>query len=1175
MNQWGMICIILIVLFLSPFSVSGQGEFNNWYFGYKAGVTFNSGSPGIILNGQMDAYRTSVSVSDSLGNLLFYSNGESVWNKNHQVMPNGSGLHANINCDQTVGVIRKIEDDSSYYLFTMMNTYWPFSPYNGLHYSVINMRLNGGLGDIENGSKEIPLQTMYDVPMLMATVRHHNNKDAWVIVRNMFNANNFSAFLITSSGISTTPVISQSSSPANELSYCNPGTMRVSPDGNKLVCPYQDTVEFCGFNSGNGQITPLFLFKTGPKLFNTGWHYMEFSLDSKYLYCSTGDWPWTSSNIYQYDASKTDSALFKQSEILVGYRNRGVHLQRGPDGKIYGGEAGKDSLSVIQNPDQQGIACNYQPHIISLSGRQCTQGMPDLLQRYYIFINAQGKCEHIPVLFNPVIWPPADTIRWNFGDPSSGSANVSNLTNPIHVFSNAGTYTVELYVRHNDNRTDTTWKNITIYPSPSPTITGNISPCVGVTEVYQTQPGFSDYQWTHTGTLISGGTAGDNSITIQWNSPGSQSVGVNYRNSQGCYAQLPFSLPVSVAQISTVSITINTPLTNVCSGTAASFTATPINPGTNPVYIWKVNDVATGPNIPVFTYIPANNDVITCVLNSDVSCPVGNPAVSNAIALTVNPLAPVSVSISPAVNPVCEGIPVTFNATPVNPGLSPAYQWKVNGLNVGSNSNTYSYVPLNGDVVNCILTSSLTTCVTSNPATSNPVTMTVNPVLPVSVSIAASATSVCSGASVTLTATPVNPGSSPVYQWKVNGGNAGTNALSYSYVPLNGDVISCVLTSSLTTCVTSNPATSNPVIITVNPLLPVSVSITASANPVCSGSPITFNATALNQGSVPVYQWKVNGLNMGTNSSTYSYVPVNGDIVQCTLTSSEPCAINNPASCIPFPVSVKPLPQVTYSSCYDTITTITAQPIKLKGGVPVGGTYSGPGVNSITGYFNPSAAGVGVKTISYSYQNIYSCSDSKNRTITVQPSPSFTCGGLLTDLRDGKTYPTVLLGTQCWMQKNLDYGSAISAVNHQKDNCLAEKYCYNDIASNCSLYGGLYQWDEMMQFMDTPAQQGLCPAGWHIPTQAEWLVLFNYYQGQGLAGKPMQDSIISGFKALENGVNYSNASWNFKGFASIFWTSTPSGSIKAVSHGMNLINFSVSDYYSNRSNAFGVRCVRD
>jgi len=160
------------------------------------------------------------------------------------------------------------------------------------------------------------------------------------------------------------------------------------------------------------------------------------------------------------------------------------------------------------------------------------------------------------------------------------------------------------------------------------------------------------------------------------------------------------------------------------------------------------------------------------------------------------------------------------------------------------------------------------------------------------------------------------------------------------------------------------------------------------------------------------------------------------------------------------------------------------------------------------------------------------------------------------------------------MQKNLNYGSSIQGTTGQTDNCVNEKYCYSDNPANCNLYGGLYQWDELMAYTNTPGSQGLCPPGWHIPTQAEWLVLFNNSLTQGMAGKPLQDSIFNGFRAKESGVDYSNITWKFQGFATIYWSSSSYGTIKALSHGMNLQNFSVSDYYSNRSNAFAVRCLK-
>jgi uncharacterized protein (TIGR02145 family) len=232
-------------------------------------------------------------------------------------------------------------------------------------------------------------------------------------------------------------------------------------------------------------------------------------------------------------------------------------------------------------------------------------------------------------------------------------------------------------------------------------------------------------------------------------------------------------------------------------------------------------------------------------------------------------------------------------------------------------------------------------------------------------------------------------------------------------------------------------------------------------------------------------------------------------------------------------------------------------------------------VNPATSVFSPATAGVGIKTISYSYTNFSLCSSAATKTIMVQASLPFSCGSNLFDIRDNKGYPTVQIGSQCWMRKNLNYGSRISGTIEQTDNCVNEKYCYGDADANCSLYGGLYQWDEVMAYGNTPGSQGLCPPGWHVPTQAEWMTLFNASLTQGLAGKPLQDSIINGFRAIESGFDYSNITWKYQGFANILWSSNSFSTIKALSHGMNLQNFGVSDYYSNRSNAFAVRCLKD
>jgi len=350
------------------------------------------------------------------------------------------------------------------------------------------------------------------------------------------------------------------------------------------------------------------------------------------------------------------------------------------------------------------------------------------------------------------------------------------------------------------------------------------------------------------------------------------------------------------------------------------------------------------------------------------NCSALNPTIHHVTVIVDS----VKVAVSTSIINICAGNPVIFTAVPTNGGATPSYQWKVNGLNAGTNNPIYTYAPVNGDQVNCILNSSLTSCITNNPATSNTITMIVNPNLPVSVIITASENPVCAGTTVTFTATPTNGGTSPAYQWKVNGANTGTNNPIYSYLPNNGDVITCILTSNAT-CISGNPATSNSITMTVTMGLPAIITIAASSNPFCPGSPVTFSAAPINGGSGPTYQWKVNGVNAGTNSITFTYDPANNDSVSCVMHSNLSCVTGNPATSAKIIMSGTLAPIVIFTSCFDTITTVNAKPIILKGGIPLGGSYSGPGVNSSTSVFDPSATGVGTHTIVYSYTNANNC----------------------------------------------------------------------------------------------------------------------------------------------------------------------------------------------------------
>ena len=208
------------------------------------------------------------------------------------------------------------------------------------------------------------------------------------------------------------------------------------------------------------------------------------------------------------------------------------------------------------------------------------------------------------------------------------------------------------------------------------------------------------------------------------------------------------------------------------------------------------------------------------------------------------------ISFMASANPSCAGSMVDYIAFPVNGGTAPVYQWYINGIPAGNGLDIFSFIPADGDLVYVMMTSN-EPGVTGNPATSDTVMMTVNPLLPVSISVAASASAVCPGTLVTFTATPVNGGETPEYQWKVNGtAMPGANEVTYTYIPANGDVVSCVLTPDIL-CASGNPASSDGLTMTVHPY-PVPV-ISGPAS-VCVNSSGNIYAT---QAGMTGYEWNV------------------------------------------------------------------------------------------------------------------------------------------------------------------------------------------------------------------------------------------------------------------------------------------------------------------------------
>jgi PKD repeat protein len=414
--------------------------------------------------------------------------------------------------------------------------------------------------------------------------------------------------------------------------------------------------------------------------------------------------------------------------------------------------------------------------------------------------------------------------------------------------------------------------------------------------------------------------------------------------------------PNVVASVSIAAV----PSGAICSGTSVTFTATPTNGGTTPVYQWRLNGANIGTGLTYTNTALATGDIVTCQMTSNATCVTSSPATSNAITMTVNPNVVASVSIAAVPSgAICSGTSVTFTATPTNGGTTPVYQWRLNGANVGTGLTTYTNAALaTGNIVTCVMTSNAS-CVTSSPATSNAITMTVNPNVVASISIAASANPICAGTSVTFTATPTNGGTSPTYQWRLNGGNVGTGLNTYTNAFLaNGDVVTCVMTSNAA-CVSSSPATSNSITMSISATLVPAVSISASANPACTGSSVTFTATPTNGGTTPSYQWYLNGGAVGTGLATYTNAAlVTGNQVSCVMTSNSACASPTTAtsnvvtmtmnSSLPASISIAALP--AGAICSGTSVTFTATP--TNGGASP--TYQW--------YLNGGAVGTGLST---------------------------------------------------------------------------------------------------------------------------------------------------------------------------------------------------------------------
>jgi hypothetical protein len=420
-------------------------ETRHWLFGRNLGLVFGESYTVQPLTGsEMMTPSGSAVMSDSDGNLLFYTNGEHVWDRRHVRMLNGQNLsnYANIPTQSSL-IVPRPGSETQYYLF-LTDEPDRLSGSRGFRYCLIDMTLNGGYGDIMDGSRNILL--LDKTAEKLTAVQHANGEDYWVITHGWDN-NRFHAFHITNQLPTTASSINSDigavhTSGGDPNLWNSKGYMKVSPKGDKLASLIYNNgiVEIYDFNNATGAVTNRRLL---PQTYNRAYG-LEFSPDSRYLYFSTlmTTTDLEPSELYQVNIETLDVFLVAIPSTVAS--STFSALQLGMDSKIYvirfnkGGQTFNTSLGVIENPKRPGAACSFVESIPGFSNQFLFNGLPNFIQSYFDIphFTYYRHCEGDDVQFS--LWNPSNTTSttWDFGD---GPVNIPSTTYS-RLFEDTGEY---------------------------------------------------------------------------------------------------------------------------------------------------------------------------------------------------------------------------------------------------------------------------------------------------------------------------------------------------------------------------------------------------------------------------------------------------------------------------------------------------------------------------------------------------------------------------------------------------------------------------------------------------------------------------------------------------------------------------------------------------------------
>lgn len=475
---------------VTEYGVANQTS-NQWYFGEQAGIEFTNGPIAILDGNNQDALEGCATISDINGDLLFYTNGVTVWNREHEVMLNGDTIGGEISSAQNSLIMPYGDDQTMFYIFTTEQVYGDDE--YALRYSVVDMKGDTAMGEVV--VKDIKLM---ENSTERITGSGFTGND--LILAHEFGNNTFRAFRTSAAGLSGGIF-----SPSGEIhdfmqELSATGYMKISANLNQVAVNIPGTNQIEIFDFDQGEVS-------NPRLIDTGesdLYGMEFSPGGLRLYLTTNT---GTSKLIQYDLDSLNSAD-PVTDITAtkfdGYPqgpNYGA-LQLGPDGTIYMAVDNSGTIGTISSPEGDDTGSSFDPAGFDLSGRTSRLGLPNFAQNQtppiqQPSINVSQGCAGQPTTFSGVGRDPNNQIEnylWIFGDGSSAA-----VQDTVHTYANPGTYNVQLILSNRCDVDTTLTQTITINNIPeSPTVPTDTALCdqpIILTAWPVDNPDF-DYYWS-------------------------------------------------------------------------------------------------------------------------------------------------------------------------------------------------------------------------------------------------------------------------------------------------------------------------------------------------------------------------------------------------------------------------------------------------------------------------------------------------------------------------------------------------------------------------------------------------------------------------------------------------------------------------------------------------------